>query len=195
MTMPPRLIDDVVRQAALGVLEQAREIDEWDTVPMIVLVAESPEQPGHPICIPVPVPDTVWFDVHPAAILHGLGHGLSNGALQLALGEPITPGDIRGVILFTEGHNVDSDELTDAEKATLDDFKANHRLEEHPKARELRMATMMDRALTPALAQHFRGKEVSDRILYGFEGRLPEAMTRFVTDALAAWMAQAEKPN
>lgn len=192
MIEPTELIDDVVRQGALGVLQSAAELDEWDTVPTIVLVAEGPE---NPICIPVPIPVHVWLDVHPAAVMYGLTKGVTKGALSLELGDPVTPGDIRGVVLFTEGHAIDSGELTDAEKATLDDFKVSHRLEEHPKSRELRMATMMDRALTPALARHFRGKDVSDEIVYGIDGRLTAALSGFVTALLVAWIGESEKPN
>lgn len=190
--MPERLIDDNVRQATLGILEAAAEIDEWDTVPVLVLVAEGPDKP---INIPVPVPTLMWLDKHPAAVVRGITYGVSNGLLRVELGEPVTPSDIRGVILFTEGHDVRFDELTDAEKATFDDFKARHRLEEHPKSRELRMATMVDRSLTVALARHIRGEDVSDQIIYGIEGVVPEAISRLMTAIIAAWTAEAEKRN
>jgi hypothetical protein len=190
--MPPRLIDDNVRQAALGILETAGEIDEWDIAPTIVLVAETADKPA---CIPVPIPTTMWFDKHPAAVLHGIAYGVSNRLMRLQLAPPITPDDIRGVILFTEGHDVSFDALTPAEQTTFEDFKARHRLEEHPKARELRMAQMMDRALTPALARHVRGEAVSDQIIYGLQGRIPDALSRVVTAILAAWIGEAEKTN
>ncbi len=190
--MPPRLVDDTVRLAALGVLETAREMDAWDQMPMLILVAEGTEKP---VCIPVPVPDAAWLNAHPVNVLKGMTYGVTKGHIRLALEPPANPGDIRGVLLITEGHVIEAEELTPAEQATLDDFKAHHRLEEHPKSREVRMASMMDRSLTPALARHFRGKEVSDRIVYGFDGRIPEAMSRFVTALLSSWMAEADKPN
>lgn len=192
MTAPARLIDENVRQAALGILESAGEIDEWDLSPTIVLVAETADRPA---CIPVPIPTTMWLDKHPAAVLHGIAYGVSNRLMRLQLEPPITPDDVRGFILFTEGHDVAFDVLTPAEQATFEDFKARRRLEEHPKARELRMAQMMDRALTPALARHVRGEAVSDQIIYGFEGRIPDALSRVVTALLAAWIGEAEKTN
>lgn len=176
----------------MGILETAREIDEWDVVPTIVIIAEGAEKP---ICIPVPLPPILWSDKQPAAVLHGIAFAVSNRLMRLELQHPVTTADVRGMILFTEGHGVDYDELTGAERDTLDDFKVNHRLEEHPKARELRMATMMDRALTPAIARHFRGKPVSDEIIYGFSGSIPDALSRLVTALLAAWIAEAETPN
>lgn len=195
MTMPERLIDDVVRQGALRVLEAARSVDAWDVEPTIALVAAGPDKPDTPLCIPVPVPTSVWIDTHPAAVLHGLTYGVTHGLVRLELAEPVTAGDVRGVVLFTEGHAVDGNDLTDAESATLDDFKAKHRLEEHPKSRELRMATMMDRALTPALARHFRGKPVSDEIVYGFDGRVPKELSRFVAALMAAWISEVDRTN
>lgn len=192
MNMPPRLIDETVRQAALGILETVGEIDEWDIAPTIVLVAETADKPA---CIPVPVPTNMWLDKHPAAVLHGIAYGVSNRLMRLELAPPITPDDIRGVILFTEGHDVEFDALTPAEQATFNDFKERHRLSEHPKSRELRMAQMMDRALTPALARHVRGEAVSDEIVYGFSGHIPDALSRVVTALLAAWIAEAEKTN
>lgn len=190
--MPERLVDDNVRQCALGILEAAAEIDEWDILPTIVLVAEGPDKP---INIPVPVPTLMWIDKHPAEVLTGLTYGVSRRLVRLELGDPITPGDIRGAILFTEGHDVRFDELTNAEKETFDDFKARHRLEEHPKARELRMATMVDRSLTVALARHIRGFDVSDEIIYGLDGLIPGALSRLVTALLSNWHAEAEKAN
>lgn len=192
MNTPARLIDDTVRQAALSILESVAESDQWDMPPTIVLVAEAPDKPA---CIPLPIPEPVWLDKPAASVLHGLAYGVTNGMLGLQLESPITPDDVRGVILFTEGHDVAFDSLTPAEKATYDDFTARHRLEEHPKARELRMATMMDRALTPALARHIRGESVSDEIVYGFQGQLPDALSRVVTALLAAWIGEAEKTN
>lgn len=192
MTMPPRLIDDNVQQAALGVLEIAGEIDEWDLAPAIVLVAKMADKP---VCVPIPVPAAMWLDKHPAAVLRGIAYGVSNRLMRLQLEPPITPDDVRGVILFTEGHDVAFDELTAAEQATFEDFKARHRLSEHPKARELRMAQMIDRALTPALARHVRGEPVSDEIVYGFDGRIPDAMSRVATALFTSWTAEAEKTN
>jgi hypothetical protein len=57
------------------------------------------------------------------------------------------------------------------------------------------MAQMIDRSLTPALARHFRGDEVDDKIIYGFEGNIPAAMEEFVSAVLAAWISEAETPN
>lgn len=190
--MSERLIDENVRQAALGILEAAAEIDEWDVVPTLVLVAEGPDKP---INIPVPVPTFMWLDKHPADVLRGITYGVSNGMLRVELGEPVTPADIRGVILFTEGHDVRFDDLTDAEKATFDDFKARHRLEEHPKSRELRMATMVDRSLTSALARHIRGDDVSDQIIYGIEGVIPDAISQLASSLIATWWFEREKAN
>lgn len=190
--MPERLVDENLRQATLGILEAAADIDEWDVLPTLVLVAAGPDKP---ISIPVPVPSLMWIDRHPAAVVQGITDGITNGMLRVELGEPVTPADIRGVVLFTEGHDVRFDELTDAEKATFDDFKARHRLEEHPKSRELRMATMVDRSLTVALARHIRGDDVSDQIIYGIEGIVPAAISRLITAILAAWTADAEKRN
>lgn len=188
--MPERLVDDNVRQAALGILEAAGEIDEWDVLPTIVLVAEGPDKP---INIPIPVPPPMWLDKHPGAVLAGISYGVSNGLMRLELGDPITPDDIRGAIIFTEGHDVRFDELTDAEKATFDDFKARHRLEEHPKSRELRMATMVDRSLTVALARHIRGEDVSDEIIYGIEGTMPDAISRLMSSLSSTWWFEREK--
>jgi hypothetical protein len=151
-----------------------------------MLVAEGPD---HPLCISVPVPFSLWQAMHPMAVLHNLAHGLSIGAIGLE--PPVPPGEIRGAVLITEGHNIAGTDLTDAENATLDDFKKNHRLEEHPKARELRMAQMIDRSLTVVIAEHFRGEEVSDRIVYGCNGRMTEALDRFITTVFAVWMEQA----
>lgn len=190
MTMPERLIEDVVRQAALSILETGREMDEWDQAPFITLVARRGDDP---VCVPVPIPDATWLDAHPANVLTGLTYGVSKGLLKFELGEPISTADICGVILFTEGHGIDFDDLTDAEQATLDDFKASHRLEEHPKARELRMAEMIDRSLTHAMGRHFRGKPVDAELIYHMSGRIPTALERFVTALLAAWMGEAAK--
>lgn len=188
--MPERLIDDNVRQGALGILEAAAEIDEWDILPTVVLIAEGPDKP---INIPIPVPAPMWLDKHPAAVLGGISYGVFNGLMRLELGDPITPDDVRGAIIFTEGHDVRFDDLTDAEQATFEDFKARHRLEEHPKSRELRMATMVDRSLTVALARHIRGEEVSDQIIYGIEGTMPDAISKLMSSLSSAWWFEREK--
>lgn len=188
--MPERLIDDNVRQGALGILEAAGEMDEWDVLPTVVLIAEGPDKP---INIPIPVPPPMWLDKHPAAVLAGMSYGIFNGLMRIELGDPITPDDIRGAIIFTEGHDVRFDELTDAEKATFEDFKARHRLEEHPKSRELRMATMVDRSLTVALARHIRGEDVSDQIIYGIEGTMPDAISKLMSSLSSAWWFDREK--
>lgn len=192
MTMPDRLIDDIVRQAGVSILETGREMDEWDQAPFITLVARRDDKP---VCVPVAVPDYLWLDIHPAQVMKGLTYGVTTGKLKFVLGEPITTADICGVILFTEGHGVDDADLTEAEKVTLDDFRENHRLSEHPKCRELRMAHMIDRALTPAMAQHFRGSPVSDRIIYNMSGRIPESLERFVTALLASWIGAEAQRN
>lgn len=190
--MPERLVDDNVSQCALGILEAAAEMDEWDVLPTVVLVAEGPDKP---INIPIPVPSLMWIDKHPAAVLGGISYGVSNGLMRLELEEPITPDAVRGAIIFTEGHDVRFDDLTDAEKATFDDFKARHRLEEHPKSRELRMATMVDRSLTVALARHIRGDDVSDQIIYGIEGVIPDAISRLMSTLSSTWWFERDKRN
>lgn len=193
MTMPERLIDDVVRQAGVSILDTGREMDEWDQAPFITLVARRGDKP---VCVPVSVPDYLWADVHPAQVLKGLTYGVKTGKLKFVLGNPITTADICGVILFTEGHGIDDSDLTEAERITLDDFRENHRIEEHPKCRELRMAHMIDRGLTSAMARHFRGVEtVSDQIIYNMSGRIPESLERFVTALLASWIAEEAQTN
>lgn len=192
MTMPERLIDDVVRKAGLAVLESGREMDEWDQAPFIVLVARKDDEP---ICVPVPLPEGIWYNVNPAYVLKGMTYGVATGGLKLQLGEPLTTADVCGLMLFTEGHGVDDGDLTDAEKATLDDFRKNHRLEEHPKAREVRMAHIIDRSLTQAMIQHFRGHDVSDRVIYTVTGRIPTAVDRLATALFTSWTAEAEKAN
>ena len=191
---PPKLIDDAVRVAALDILTAARELDEWDLPPGIVMIIAGDK----PTYVPVPIPDNLWLDTHPVAVLHALNVGIAAGAISLRVGEDAATslqatGEIVGVILFTEGHAVIGDNLTDAEKATLDDFKDRHRLEEHPKSRELRMATMVDRSLTTALANHVRGEEISEKIVYGFTGRIPDALRQLTTTLLASWMSEAQK--
>lgn len=192
MTMPERLIDDTVRKAGLYVLESGRKMDEWDQAPFIVLVAR---RDGEPVCVPVPLPEGIWYDVNPAFVLNGMSYGVSSGGLKFQLGDPITTADVCGLMVFTEGHGVDDGDLTEAEKATLDDFRENHRLEEHPKARELRMAHMIDRTLTQAMVQHFRGHTVSDRVIYHVTGRIPTAVDRLATALFTSWTAEAEKAN
>lgn len=192
MTMPERLIEDVVRKAALSILETGREMDEWDQAPFITLVARRGDEP---VCVPVPIPEATWLDAHPANVLAGLTYGVSKGLLKFQLGEPITTADVCGVILFTEGHGVDSDELTEAQKVTLDDFQKRHRLEHHPKARELRMAQMIDRSLTHAMARHFRGNPVDDKVIYNMSGRIPAALERFVGALFSSWIGEAAKTN
>jgi hypothetical protein len=135
----------------------------------------------------------MWLDKHPAAVLGGISYGVFHGRMRLELGDPITPDDIRGAIIFTEGHDVRFEDLTDAEKATFEDFKARHRLEEHPKSRELRMATMVDRSLTVALARHIRGEDVSDQIIYGIEGTMPDAISKLMSSLSSAWWFEREK--
>jgi hypothetical protein len=194
MTKPPtptKLIDDAVRRAALRTLELARDTDMWDVTPMLGLIAVVDD--GEPQCIHVPVPESMWLEAHPAHVLRSMAAAIQYGLVSLQL--TVDPGNVRGVLLITEGHAIDTDTLTPAEDATLDDFKAKHRLEEHPKSRELRMAQMIDRSLTPALARHFRGDEVDDKIIYGFEGNIPAAMEEFVSAVLAAWISEAETPN
>lgn len=191
---PPRLIDEAVRTAGLDILTAARELDEWDLPPAVVLIMAG----ENPTYIPVPVPDGVWRDTHPAVVLNALSVGIGSGGISLRVGEDAATslqatGQMAGVILFTEGHAVMNENMTDAERATLDDFAKRHRLEKHPKARELRMANMIDRNLTIAVAQHFRGEEVSDRIIYGTTGRVPQALSRLTTSLLASWMSEAQK--
>jgi hypothetical protein len=190
VTTPPRLIDDAVRRAALRTLELARDTDMWDVTPMLGLVVDDG---GEPQCVHVPVPESMWLEAHPAHVLRSMAAAIQYGLVSLQL--TVDPGNVRGVLLVTEGHSIDGAALTPAEDATLDDFKAKHRLEEHPKSRELRMAQMIDRSLTPALARHFRGDDVDDKIIYGFEGNIPAAMEEFVSAVLAAWISEAETPN
>lgn len=189
-TKPTKLINETVRTAALDILNAAREMNEWDLPPALVLVGQGDDD--KPAYVPVPVPDHLWFNSHPGAVVQALAKGLRAGALGVEIGEStITTGNIVGAILFTEGHDVDSAHMTPAEKATLDDFAARHRLSEHPKARELRMATMVDRNLTRALGRHTRGDEVSDRIIYGFSGRLPDCLVEFMAALMTSWMSKA----
>lgn len=193
-TKPPRLIDDAVRRAGLDILNAARELGEWDLAPAIVLIMAGEEARY----IPVPVPDALWLDTHPARVINALAFGVGSGGIGLRVGEDAATslqatGEIAGVILFTEGHSVMNENMTDAERATLDDFAKRHRLEEHPKSRELRMANMIDRNLTIAVAQHFRGEEVSERIIYGTSGRIPDALSRLTTSLMASWMSEAQR--
>lgn len=192
MTMPERLIEDVVRRAAVSILETGRELDEWDQAPFITLVARRGDDP---VCIPVTIPESTWLEAHPADVLTGLTFGVSKGLLKFQLGEPITTADVCGVILFTEGHGVDSDELTPAQQVTLDDFQKRHRLEHHPKARELRMANIIDRSLTQAMIRHFRGSPVDDKVIYHITGRIPLTLERFVTALFASWIGAEAEAN
>lgn len=187
--MPPKLVDDMVRRAALNTLELARETDIWDVTPMLGLVGV--DDAGEPNCIHVPVPDDLWRSTHPARVLHTMAYAVDHRLVELRLSEPYDPGEILGVILVTEGHNIDMHALTDAERETFDDFKAKHRLEEHPKSRELRMAQIIDRSLTTAVIRHFRGDAVSPEVIYGTTGTVPEALTRFVTSVMASWISVA----
>lgn len=188
--MPDKLIDDTVRRGAMRTLELARETDMWDQQPMLGLVADVD---GEALCIHVPVPDSLWLEGTPAAVLRSMSAAVMYGLVRLQL--ETDTANIRGMVLITEGHGVDTDELTEAEKVTLDDYRERHRLEKHPKARELRMAHMIDRSMTQALGRHFRGDPVSDKIVYGFTGGIPAALEEFMTAVLAAWMADAEKRN
>jgi hypothetical protein len=188
--MPPKLIDDIVRQGALRTLELARETDMWDVQPMLGLVADVD---GEALCIHVPVPDSLWRESHPAGVLLSMASAMQYGLVSLQIEHG--PGAIRGLVLITEGHGVDTDGLTDAEKVTLDDFRARHRLDKHPKAKELRMAHMIDRSLTQALGRHFRGSPVSDQVIYGFSGTIPNALEAFMSAVLASWIEDAEKTN
>lgn len=187
---PDKLIDDTVRRAALRTLELARDADQWDMSPVLGFVADVD---GEAVCVHIPVPDELWHQAPPAVVLHSMSVAMMDGMVGLQL--EIDTSTIRGMILLTEGHAVDTDELTDAEKVTLDDYHKRHRLERHPKSRELRMAHMIDRGMTQAMGRHFRGDPVSDKIIYGFTGRVPDALEEFMTIVLAAWMEEAETPN
>lgn len=189
--MPPKLIDDMVRRGAMRTMELARDTDMWDVAPMLGLVAAGAD--NEPQCIHVPVPDSMWRDAHPAAVLDAMTSAVQYGLVSLQLTEPYKTDVILGVMLITEGHAVDMEALTDAERATFDDFKATRRLETHPKSRELRMAQMIDRSLTTAIIRHFRGDPVSEQVIYGITGTIPAALTRFVTAVMAAWISDAEK--
>ena len=184
---PERLIDDIVRQGAMRTLELARESDMWDVAPLIGLVADVD---GEALCIHVPVPDDYWRAAPPPIVVATLAAAVGQGLITLQLDVPTDA--IRGAVLITEGHGVDTDELTDAEKETLDDFRARHQLDKHPKSRELRMAHMIDRSLTQALGRHYRGNDVSEKVIYGFTGNIPTAMEELMTAILAAWMSEAE---
>jgi hypothetical protein len=194
-TKPPKLIDDAVRSAALDILTAAKELGEWDLPPALVVILN---RDGVPTYVPVPVPDGLWYEAHPAVVLNSLSTGLAAGAVSLRVGEDQATmlqasGDLAGLILFTEGHAVLSENMNEAERETLDDFAKRHRLENHPKASELRMANMIDRHLTVALAQHVRGKDVDDRIVYGFTGRIPDALSRVASTLMSTWMEEAQK--
>jgi hypothetical protein len=185
--MPPKLINDIVRAGAMRTLEQARESDMWDCAPMIGLVADVD---GEALCIHVPVPDDYWRAAPVPIVVRTIGAAVGNGLITLQLDVPTE--SIRGLVLITEGHAVDGGELNEAEKASLREFTARHRVEEHNKSRELRMAHMIDRSLTQALGRHFRGDPVSERIIYGFTGNIPTAMEELMTAILASWISEAE---
>lgn len=194
-TKPPKLIDDAVRTAGLDILTAARELDEWDLPPGLVIILN---RGGEATYVPVPVPDSLWYQTHPADVINAVSLSLAAGTISLRVGEDQdtmlqATGDLAGLILFTEGHIVMSENMTDAERATLDDFAKRHRLEKHPKASELRMANMIDRNLTIALAQHVRGKDIDDRIIYGMTGRIPDALSRFASTLMSTWMSEAQK--
>lgn len=192
--MPPKLIDDAVRRAALTTLELARETDIWDVEPMLGLVALNPDD-GQPQCIHVPIPSHMWRSAHPAQVLTATAMAVDQGLVSLQLSAPYDTGEILGIMLVTEGHTVDMDTLTDAERETFDDFKEKHRLEEHPKSRELRMAQIIDRSMTTAVMRHFRGDGVSPEAVYGVTGTIPDALNRIATSVMASWMSDARKTN
>lgn len=194
-TKPPKLIDDAVRVAGLDILTAARELDEWDLPPGLVIILNRDDGATY---VPVPVPDGLWHQTHPADVVNAVSLSLAAGTISLRVGEDQdtmlqATGDLAGLILFTEGHMVMSENMTDAERATLDDFAKRHRLEKHPKASELRMANMVDRNLTIALARHVRGKDIDDRIIYGMTGRIPDALSRFASTLMSTWMSEAQK--
>lgn len=187
-TQPPKLIDDLVRQGGMRTLELARESDMWDVAPMLGLVADVD---GEAKCVEIPVPDDFWRAAPPPRVIATMAAAVGHGLITLQLDLPTD--SIRGVVLITEGHAVEGDGLTEAEKETLDDFAARHRLEKHPKARELRMAHMIDRSLTQALGRHFRGDPIREELVYGFTGNIPNALELFMTSVLASWISDAEK--
>lgn len=194
-TQPPKLIDDAVRVAGLDILAAAKELGEWDLPPALVIILD---RAGEASYIPVPVPDSLWYRTHPADVVNATSLALAAGSISLRVGEDQATmlqatGDLAGLILFTEGHVVLGENMTDAERATLEDFAQRHRLEKHPKASELRMANMIDRNLTIALAQHVRGSDVDDRIIYGTTGRIPDALSRFASTLMSTWMSEAQK--
>jgi hypothetical protein len=185
--MPPRLIHDIVRAGAMRTLELARESDMWDVAPLLGLVCDVD---GEAFCIHVPVPDDYWRAAPAPAVVRSIAAAVGQGLITLQLDVPTD--SVRGVVLITEGHGVDVDRLTDAEKETLDDFRERHPLDRHPKSQELRMAHMIDRSLTQALGRHYRGNDVSEKVIYGFTGNIPTAMEELMTAILAAWMSEAE---
>lgn len=188
--MTTTITDPDLLDAAQGMLETLDEMDQWDLPPYVILVIGG-DRKGF---IEVPIPEQVWASAHPAEAIQLLAAGIASGAVALDVeGDDGRPMVVIGALLITEGHTIDSASLDEHEKSMLDDFTERHRIEEHSKAKELRMATMVDRALNVNMYHHVRGEKITTELMDGITGRIPDALSALMTALAASWIERAEE--
>lgn len=175
-------VSDKLRHAALDVLEIGRKFDKWDQAPSLIAVIDDDPMAFAPIDIPT----DVWDGQNPADVLAGLCMMIMNGAEVF---DPDWTGEIAGVLLVTEAYTIDSNDLSPAHRAGLREWAKHNNLRDHPsgKAREARTVTVVDRHMTAGYGKHVRGQGVDPYLVYGAEGRIPDAVKAVTGLLVAAW--------
>lgn len=175
------MIDPTMGDIALELLRRYWISDKWDLAPSVALVAHTGSF-GKPTLMPVLLPIQAWEAAHPATVLSSLGKKIDRGEASVSASHPYDhPRELVGTLLIVEAHGISSADLTGTEAEHLDAWKQHHRLEEHPKARECRTITFIDRAHTIGYAQHLRGNSPDERVTYNVEGLIPAAVDQFLT--------------
>jgi hypothetical protein len=187
-----------VIEAAHDLMYRAHQSGKWDLPPKICMVKHE-DGISSPL-VPLDFPQALWCDTHPAEVLTTLAAAITARPILMADVRLTTDGgssfakttdrpELVGDIIVLEQHGIYSDDLTPTEQRDLDRWRKSHRLEEHPKARESRGITAIDRHGVAGLIQHVRDSVPEREFTYRIEGRIPAALTMFYRAFASEWNA------
>lgn len=178
------MIDPTLETIGMNVIRKAAQANQWDMQPFLAVVAHpTGQKPG---AIPIQIPEYVWKDAHPANVMDSIAKVVEvHNNFRIAHPTPgfTTIRDMVGLLLVFEAHTLHGSELTTQERADLTEWSKTNRLEHHPsgKAREIRLAMMIDRSHTIGHIEHIRGEDPGTDVVYNGIGVITEAVRRFMT--------------
>lgn len=178
------MIDPTLETIGMNVIRKAAQANQWDMQPFLAVVAHpTGQKPG---AIPIQIPEYVWEAAHPANVMDSIAKVVEvHNNFRIAHPTPgfTTIRDMVGLLLVFEAHTLHGSELTTQERADLTEWSKTNRLEHHPsgKAREIRLAMMIDRSHTIGHIEHIRGEDPGTDVVYNGIGVITEAVRRFMT--------------